>query len=559
MLDIQRINRRFTGNTLVYFIVGLAVLALAFLVVDNYILTDEPEMIAEQTMPPVIEPAETMDEMVVEEVETVLHNSIAILPFESLSPNPDDAYLAMGIHQDLLFILAQIQDMSVIAHNGVFNTDIHYADTSIMGKPKYPSDMPLAEIASELNVGTIMAGRVRYADDQIHVDVQLLDASGSNELWSEAYERDFSDIFAIQTDIAENIATVVGANLSEAETARIKQPLANSIEAYKVYLKARTLVSHLEGGMPFEFYQYMDEAIAIDPDFALAHALKASAYGISLTNGNPSNLASVEDLEKVVVAHTGKALALDPNLSFAHWAQAMIHYSHGRTEEARQAYERALQLGPGLTELLNSYTHFLSFHDEDERAVELAKRAQELTPTDASWLTRLGMPLLFAEGQAAVAVDTFREALQYYQFPWLHRLLGVAEYRAGSRDEAIKQVHIAEQKRAEFEGGQNPLRRGPDPYTAYVYSILGFKEDAERLANELEASYATRKHVNATNAILVNLTLGKVDEAYDVLSQNLNRGVSLNLQYIKENFMNDPVLEEPRFVEMRNRIGALNN
>ena len=153
-------------------------------------------------------------------------------------------------------------------------------------------------------------------DDQIHVDVQLLDASGSNELWSEAYERDFSDIFAIQTDIAENIATVVGANLSEAETARIKQPLANSIEAYKVYLKARTLVSHLEGGMPFEFYQYMDEAIAIDPDFALAHAVKAAGYGLAHTFGNRSGMASLADVERIAAAHTGKALGIGPKSLF---------------------------------------------------------------------------------------------------------------------------------------------------------------------------------------------------------------------------------------------------
>jgi len=515
-------------------------------------------MVAEKAIKPSTEVTETMNETVTDETKAVLHNSVAILPFENLSPNPDDAYIAFGIHQDILYILSLIQDMSVISHNGVYNTDIHYADKSVMGELKYPTDIPLADITAELNVGTIMTGSVRYTDDQIIVDVQLYDASGDNQLWARKFDRDFANIFSIQAEIAENIATTLGVNLSDAEVARIRQPLANSLEAYMPYLKARVTRSHLEGRMPFEWYELMDEAIAIDPDFALAHGLKASAYGISMTNGNPSNLASLEDLEKVVVAHSDRALALDPNLSFAHWAQAQVHYAHGRTEDARQAFERALQLGPGLVELLNSYTHFLSFHEEDDRAIALAKRAQELTPTDASWLTRYGMPLLFAEGRAADAADVLREGLKYYQFPWLHRILGIAEYRAGNRDEAIKQVQIAEQKRMEFEKGSNSLRKGPDPYTTYVLSILGFKEEAERFANELEADYAKRKHVNATNSIMINLTLGKVDEAYDVLSNNLNRGVSLNLQYIKENFMNDPVLEEPRFVEMRSQIGGLN-
>ena len=547
-------NHRFTGNTLVYFIVGLVVVVIGFLVVDN-MQTNATEMVVESASPSALE---TTKAMVAEEAETGMHNSIAILPFDNLSPNPDDAYIAFGVHQDILYILSLIQDMSVISHNGVYNTDINYADKSIMGKLKYPSDMSLADITAELNVGTIMKGSVSYADDQIMVDVQLYDASGDNQLWAWKFERDFSEVFAIQAEIAENIAMTLGANLSDAEKARIRMPLTNSIEAYKPYLKARVTKSHLEGGMPFEFYTYLDEAIAIDPDFALAHAFKAAAYGINLTNGNPANLASVEELEKAVVAHVEKALALDPNISLAHWAQAQVHYVHGRTEEARQSFESALKLNPGLVELLNGYVHFLSFHEEDDKAIALSKRAQELTPTDASWLTRYGMPLLFAEGHADAAVDVLREGLEYYQYPWLHRILGIAEYRAGNRDEAIKQFQFSEKRRADFEKGPNPLRRGSDPYTVYALSVLGFNEEAQKLASELEASYAKRKHVNATNAIMINLTLGKVDEAYDVLSNNLNRGVSLNLQYIKENFMNDPVLEEPRFVEMRSRIGELN-
>jgi len=548
MLNNQIINRRFSGSTLVYFIAGLVVLVLAFLVIDNYILTNESELITEQAMSPVVEPTEAMDEIVAGDVKPVLHNSVAILPFENLSPNSDDAYVAFGIHQDLLYILSLVQDMSVIAHNGVFNTDINYINKDIVGELKYPTDMPLADITSELNVGTIMKGSVRYADEQIIVDVHLYDASGNNEIWSEKYERDFSEIFAIQTEIAESITMTLGANLSEAEKARIRKPLANSIEAYKLYLKGRVLISHIEA-TPIELSQYLDEAIAVDPDFALVHGFKASAYGLALVNGSLSNLSSVDKLEKVVVTHTEKALELDPDLCFGHWAQAMIHYTHGRTEEARQAYERALQLGPGVIEILNGYAHFLSFHEEHDKAISLVERSQELVPTDTSWLVRLAMILMFA-GESDAAVDIYSEGLKYYQFPWLFRLIGITEYQAGNRDEAIKQLRIAEQKQVE-------VGRAPDPYTVYAYSILGLKEEATRLANELEANYAKRKHVNATNAILINLVLGKVDQAYDVLSKNLNWGVSRNLQYIKINFMNDPVLDEPRFVELRNRIGAL--
>ena len=549
MLTNQITDRRFTGNTLVYFIVGLVVLVLAFLVIDNYLLTNEPELVAEQAILPVVEPAETINEMDADEIDTVLHNSVAVLIFNNLSPNPDDAYLTMGFHQDLLFLLAQIEDMSVIAHNGVFNTDISYTNKDIVGEAKFPSDMPIDEIASNLNVGAIMKGSVLYEDNIINVDVQLFNAADNNELWSETYERDLADIFTIQAEIVEQIAMAVGANVSEAEKARIHKPLANSIEAYKLYLKGRTVVSHIEAGMPPKFYQYMDEAIAADPDFALAHALKATAYGIAHTFANPNRLSSLAEEEKIAAAHTEKALALDPNLCFAHMAQALIHFINGRNVEANQAYERALQLGPNVTVILDGYAHFLSVIEEHDKAVQMAGRAQALTPNDASWHARLGSPLTFG-GRSDEAAYQFRQGLKYYEFPWLYRMLGIAEYLSGNKDESIKAIRTAEQIQTE-------VGRGPDMMVAYTYSRLGLSEDAARLVNEYETRIAKGQSVSITNSTLMNLAIGNTDEAYDALSQDPNGGL-VSLQYIKSNVMSDPVMDEPRFVELRNRIGSSN-
>jgi len=492
-------------------------------------------------------PAFAADET--EKNNSVLHNSVAILPFENLSPNPDDAYLAMGVHQDILFLLAQIKDLNVIAHNGVFSTDINYTNKKVVGENKFPSDMPIAEIANTLNVSTIMKGNFHYADNQFNLAVQLFNASGNNQLWSKMYERDLSDIFAVQADIVKNITKALGTDISEAEIARIEKPLANSIEAYKFYLKARTMVSHLEAGMPPQFYQYLDQAIAIDPDFALAHAVKGTGYGMAHTFGNRSGMASIADVEKIAAAHTKKALELDPNLCYSHMAQALNHYGHGRKAEGRQAYERALQLGPNVTVILNGYSHYLSFLEEDEYAIQIAERAQELTPHDASWHARLGGPLMFADRPVEAAYN-YREGLKYYEFPWLHRLLGQAEFLSGNRDEAIKHLRISEQI-------QESVGRRPDVMTAYTYSLMGLKEDAARMVNKLGGKAPTSGHIGVRVWVLANLAIGKPDTAYDILKADPNNGL-VSLQEIKGNMLNDPILEEPRFVELRNQIGSLN-
>ena len=479
-----------------------------------------------------------------EQTRAVLHNSIAVMPFENLSSDPNDAYFAAGIHVEIINQLTKIQDLSVISNTGI----VVYGDRKavIAGKERYPSDMPITEVASKLNIETVMKGRVRYANDRINIAVQLFDASG-NQLWSEKYERDLSDIFMVQAEIVEHIAVTVGAKVSTTETKRIAKVPTHSLEAYVLYLKARVLVSHIETGMPTLFYQYLDQAIALDPNFALAHAIKATSYGLAHSFGNLVTLMSLDDVEKVAATHTDRAMALDPNLYFANMAQALIHFIRGRHLEAEQVFERALQLGPSSVEVLNSYSHFLSFNGKDDKAIQLSERAQMLTPNDASFHARLSMPLLYAN-KPIEAAKHFRQGLKYHEYHWLHRLLGMAEYLSGNNAEALKEVRIAEKMLAD-------TGRGPDALAAYTYSLLGYQDDATRLVNAIEAKVVAGQFITPVNWTYANLAIGKYDSAFEILNQDVNSGL-VQLQYLKHNIMNDPALEEPRFVELRNRIGS---
>ena len=192
-----------------------------------------------------------------EKANTVLHNSVAVLPFENLSPNLDEAYFAAGIHEELLIQFPKIRDMNMISSISV----VLYED----------SDKSTAEIASELNVESIMKGSVRYTGNRIGIAIQLFDASGKNQLWSKTYEHDLSDIFSIQAEIVESVSQAIGAEISAAEKERIEKVPTRSLEAYALYLKAR-VTSNICPDMPPMFYQYLDQAIALDPNFALAHA-----------------------------------------------------------------------------------------------------------------------------------------------------------------------------------------------------------------------------------------------------------------------------------------------
>ena len=179
-----------------------------------------------------------------------MHNSIAVLPFVNLSPDPDNAYFAAGIHEEILNQLSKIEDLSVIART----TMLRYAD----------SEKSVPEIGAELKVNTVMEGSVRYAGNRVRITTQLIDAVSGAHLWSEAYEEDLEDIFGIQLAIATRIAGTLEAEFSPAEQARVANRTTDSPEAYAHYLEARTLFVNFRPTEPV--HEALDAAIAIDPD-----------------------------------------------------------------------------------------------------------------------------------------------------------------------------------------------------------------------------------------------------------------------------------------------------
>jgi TolB-like protein/Tfp pilus assembly protein PilF len=477
----------------------------------------------------------------------LLRNSVAVLPLENLSPNPDDAYFAAGIHGEILNYLAKIKDLHVIARTSVKR----YQDT----------DKSIAEIAAELGVGTIMEGSVRYAGERVRVTAQLIDATTENHLWSEVYERDLADVFAIQADVAGKIAEALAAECSVAEKASMEKLPTSSPEAYALYLRALAIFQehgHAVGASPglrSSSRSYLDKAIAIDADFALAYVERARLYASQLNQdpGIRENYASSRaELEGLALADLRKALALDPGIGAAHGILARIHQFNWRGSEAREAYERALQLSPNQPEVLVDYAVFCAHTGRAEEALELGKRGVTVDPNSAEGRMWLQVVLLIL-GDSDAALAEMRRAVELSPTSGpAHLMLASQEGVLGNNAEARKHTQIAEQLLGD---NINPAWVGE---MLFSYAQAGCPEDAQRIFHRLEEMAETRRIPNSA-WILGYLALGDDEQALHWLNAAADSPEPyvgyFGLMRIKLNAMASPVLDEPRFRKARDRLG----
>jgi len=534
--------RHLTGQKLNYVVTALLVVAVLFLVVDNYLEDAGQETLDEETTTPLVnESVEASPPVVVEEQLEVLPNSVAVLPFDNLSPDPDNSYFAAGVHEEVLNQLAKLRNVNVISRTAV----LRYADE----KP------PILEIASALNVGTVMEGSVRYAGNRVRVTTQLIDPETGAHLWSETYDREFEDIFAIESDIAMNIANALEAEFSPAEQARIEQIQTDSPAAYALYLRS------LDADDRASRHRYLDQAITLDSDFALAYARKAGQYAASLRDQfevGAANRSERADIERLVQENAERALELDPNEGQAYMALGLIEHFSWRWAEARQHYERALQLSPNNAINFSIYGLFNSFSGRHPEAIRAAERALELNPSPTSTFI-LGIALAVA-GNTDDAVESLRELIESVPSVGSYRMwLAQVEIGRGNHAEALEELRIAEQLQV---ANPNPVSVAA---LLYGYGRLGRQENAMRLFEQLQEISASRS-VGAGSWVLAHLGVGDTDEALDWLRLGVERIENqepdegyFHLMMVKTNAWSDPTLDTPPFRELRDRMDALLN
>lgn len=490
----------------------------------------QPESVASPMAAPVAPPRTTP--------RSVAQNSIAVLPFENMSPNPDHAYFAAGIHEEILNSLAKLKSLSVIARTSV----LQYAGTQ----------KPIAEIAEALGVQTIMEGSVRYAGTRVRVTTQLIDAGTGAHLWSEAYEREFDDIFAIQADIAVQVANALRAEFTKEEQRLVAAPATTSTAAYALYLQALSLQN--DGSANADRTQsLLDRAIALDPKFSLALGAKAALLGTQLINTTAAVAHDQTDLGPGLRKYAAAALEIDPRDGNAHAALCAFAEFSWHWSEARPHALRALETPNwGILVALVNWT--LSWSGDADLAIDWAKRIERLNPTDWSAPWNVGIVLNYAGRYDEAAAALRRSIAILPAIPINHSWLAITEVARGDAASARHELELTD----ELLGRERQILYLLD--MGYAYGRLGDAERARRLFDEIGILGAAHD-IGAGGRAIAHMAIGEHNEALKWLREAAGKAARheidagmFSLMNLKQNFTGDPVLERPEFVEARAQL-----
>ncbi len=451
--------------------------------------------------------------------------SIAVLPFENLSHDPDNAYFADGIQEEILTRLSKIADLKVISR------------TSTQRYKSAPEN--LLEIAKQLGVAHILEGTVQKAADQVRVNVQLLNAQNDSHLWAEKYDRKLTDIFAVESEIATKIADTLQAKLTGAEQRAITvRPTENS-EAHQLYLKGRYYWNKFMAPGFEKSRDYYQQAIELDPTYALAYAGLADYYGFAFANGI---VPPEEKWAKAEEDTANKALSLDPTLGEAYNPLAAVKlYYYRDWPTAEHYFHRGIELSPNFAEIHHHYALCLVLFGRNDEALAEIRRALELDPLSVrfnlSWAR-----LLFFLRQYDGAIEQFRRTIELepnYAVP--HEWLGYAYEKTGRQKEAV--AEWAKALTLSDESEQASLLENTNTRLGFDSAVRAL---AQKRLDYLNEKTGRGDYVSTVEYVLTYMRLGDKERAFASLAKALAERTRLALE-IKINPVFDSLRNDPRF------------
>ncbi len=456
---------------------------------------------------------------------------LAVLPFENLGP-PEEEYFADGITEEMIARLARIEGLGVIARTSV----LRYKET----------EQTIAEIGKELGVDFILEGTIRWqrisdSQSQVRITPQLIKVSDETHLWAEVYQRDITDIFTIQSEIADHVAGALDITLLVPASKKHTASPTDNPEAYRAYLEGRFWWNKRSAEGFDRAIELFDEAIRIDPDYALAYSGKAECYCMLAMHGaKPGGLI----LKARQAAE--KALTIDRTLPEAYTSLAWIQFFYEwdwQTSEVH--FKQALSLDPGYATAYNWYAASLACVGRFEEAIKHMEQAHRLDPGNLIINRDLGIIYSWA-GMLDESAEQLRKTIEMDpSFKPAYMSLGRVYLEKGMYDDAI-----AEMKKGISLPGENHYLICQ---LGYIYAKAGHRDEAIRELGKL-TELSRSKEIPAYAFSLIHAGLGNDDKALDWLEKSCDdREFALVLLNV-EHFMDD-LRSNPRFSAILRKIG----
>jgi TolB-like protein/Flp pilus assembly protein TadD len=456
-------------------------------------------------------------------------DSLAVLPLENLSGDPEQEYFADGMTDALIGGLAKIGALRVTSRTSAMQ---------YKGIRK-----PLPEIARELKVDAVLEGTLARSGNRVRITAQLIDATTDRHLWADSYERDLKDVLALQSDVAQAIAREIRIALAPADEKRLRasaRPV--SPEAFESCLKGRYAFWRVNAESLRKSKDYYLQAIAVDPNYALAYAGLADTYvTLGVFNFMPPTVAYPRARESAL-----KALELDPELSEAYNSLAMIRRDYDWDwRESEKLFQRAIALNPQNVYAHHMYGIYHAWLGRFPEAMAEIQQARELDPlnlavsSDAAYVEALA-------GRPERAIEQYLKTLELDPtYVVSHRELSVVYEQQGRFVEAIRHLTRA----IELSPSETVSRA----YLARVYALSGRPQEARRILQELQRESSAR-YVAAYDIALIYLGLGEPEEAFNWLEKGF-QSRDTGLLALKVDLRLRSIRSDPRYQDLLRRVG----
>ncbi len=466
-----------------------------------------------------------------QEDTVIIDKSIAVLPFVSLSDDPEKQYLADGVMDAILLHLSKIEDLRVMSRTSVEQYRV--------------TEKKATEICQELDVAFVLEGSFRKYGDQARLIVQLIQSGKEDHAWANQYDREWKDIFTVESEVARSIAQELRAVITVNENGLIEKKHTENLDAYDYYLLGQHYSKNsFKDDDMWKTIDYYQQAIALDSAYALAYS---GIAGIYLSLVSKAIISPIEGYPKAK-AYAMKALELNQDLENAHYQLGTVYQNYEYDFTAAESeYIQALDINPNSHKAHLSYAYYLSSMGRHDEALSHADIALKLDPLNETKLAKFR--LLFKAGyksEAVVLTEELRDS--FPNNPYNYWWCAVFYTELGMHKEAISMLQT------QITYMENDNIADEIGLLGYNYGRLGQKEKALKHLDRLDELSAKGFYVSPRNQVRIYLGINNLDKAIEILEKSIENHT---IQYYFTGYNDENLRNHPRFIELQRKVGFI--